>query len=499
MEVWDELEEDRTSIARSSSHATLTSESQTSSQDYLDLARQRRGVASLEDIIKKAHDDTHPGFLCTYRRVIKALGPRPGEATAWIKREVELHCSTCIVCQKIKPAREKCTDRHVGNQLAYAFDVVTLSEPDFDGNRYILVCVDSWSRAVELFPLKQANSTEVFQHLYDVLCRWTTPHEMRCDNAKAFTAWIVRALLARCNVKMHLTAPYAHQSNGQVENCNRRVMDILRSLVLDDRLGVNTQTRWSLLLPQVRRVIMTRTILQHGCTPNDLAYMNCPDTEASIFEREAWMPPVVPSEPEPEWLTKLVQQHLTLINICEEKQDLLFQKLAAIPISAEKQKPILVGDFVFVKMEERKHSKIQAPWSGPYQVIDFPNNDTLSPMALLQHLSTKKTGMFHKNMLKFCDMSALSTIEEAIPYAAKDLFEYEVAEILEHRPSGPRKVAGKLRPKSDYHFRCLWKDLLEDDDNPSWEPWTNSSLRDCEAYKEYLLRPDVAEELGANF
>jgi hypothetical protein len=44
-------------------------------------------------------------------------------------------------------------------------------------------------------------------------------------------------------------------------------------------------------------------------------------------------------------------------------------------------------------------------------------------MALLQHLSTKKTGLFHKNMLKFCDMTALTTIEEAIPYAAKDSFE----------------------------------------------------------------------------
>ena len=120
-------------------------------------------------------------------------------------------------------------------------------------------------------------------------------------------------------------------------------------------------------------------------------------------------------------------------------------------------------------------------------------------MAFLQHLSTKKTGLFHKNMLKFCNMSALSALEEAIPYAAKDLFEYEVAEILEHLPSGPRKVGGKLRPKSDYSFRCLWKDLLEDEDNPSWEPWTNNSLRDCEAYKEYLLKPDVANDLGASF
>jgi transposase InsO family protein len=503
LDLWDPEEGDRTSMPCISSHATFSSESQTMPQDYMDLARHRAGGLTFTELLKSAHDDTHPGFICTYKRVIKALGPRPGEATAWIKDEVKRHCSACPVCQKIKPAREKIF-ANAGTIRSrpfssYAFDVVTLSDPDADGNRYILVCVDSWSRALELFPLKQANSTEVFQCLNDLLCRWGTPHELRCDNAKAFTAAIVRALLSRSHVKMHLTAPYSHQSNGQVENCNRRVMDVLRALVIDDRLGVNTHTKWSLLLPQVRRIIMTRTVLQHGCTPNDLAYMNCPETESSIFANEPWMPPSDPLRDEPSWVAKLAAQHQTLINICDEKQDQLFQKLAEKRDPAGAHRSIFVGDFVFVKMEERKHTKIQAPWAGPYQVIDFPANDPESPMALLQHLSTKKTGLFHKNMLKFCDMTGLQAIEDAIPYAAKDLFEYEVAEVLQHRPAGPRKIAGKLIPKSDYEFRCLWKDLVEDEANPSWEPWSNATLRECEAYKEYLLRPDIIRELGSNF
>jgi hypothetical protein len=134
--------------------AMFPASSQTLPQDYMDLARHRAGGFVLEDILKRAHDDTHPSFLCTYRRVIKALGPRPGEATAWIKEEVKRHCDACPVCQKIRPAREKIfasTGTIRGKPFSsYAFDVVTLSEPDADGNRYILVCVDSWSRAVEL-------------------------------------------------------------------------------------------------------------------------------------------------------------------------------------------------------------------------------------------------------------------------------------------------------------------------------------------------------------
>ena len=407
-----------------------------------------------------------------------------------------------MVCQKIKPAREKLLMRTGSIRsrpfASYAFDIVTLSEPDADGCRYILVCVDSFSRAVELFALKQANAQEVFQALNDVLCRWGTPHELRCDNAKAFTSSMVKALLGRSHVKQHLTSAYSHQSNGQVENCNRRVMDILRSLVLDDRLGVNTSTKWSLLLPQVRRVLMTRTVLQHGCTPNELAYMHCPETEASIFEAEIWMPAQTSEQDEPAWFSKLAKQHEQLIQICEEKQDALIQKLANLNMPNCGRK-LEIGDCALLKLVERPHSKIQAPWAGPYLVISFPNHNPDSQLVCCQHLSTKKVSTFHLNMLKFCDMSLMRTLEEAIPYASKDSFEYEISEVLEHRPTGPRKQNGSLRPKSDYEFKCLWKDIELSDENPSWEPWSNASLRSCEAYLLYTNDPAFIRSNGAGF
>ena len=511
VEEWTEEEEERKRSPQSQGtsniwcNAMLSASSQTLPQDYQDLAYAQSGGFPLEEILKRAHDDTHPSFLCTYRRVIKALGPRPGASGAEIKDQVRRFCDSCLTCQKILPARTKLQIKAGTIRsrpfASYAFDVVTLSSPDADGNRYILVCVDSFSRAVELFALKQANAHEVFQALNDVLCRWGTPHELRCDNAKAFTSSIVRALLSRSHVRQHLTAPYSHQSNGQVENCNRRVMDILRSLVLDDRLGVNSNLKWSLLLPQVRRVIMTRTVTQHGCTPNELAYMHCPETEASIFDNEPWMPAVPTDALEPAWISNLAQQHQLIIDVCERKQDAIVQKLAATTLSnlTQSERKLQVGDCALLKISERAHSKIQAPWAGPYLVISFPRNDANAQMVELQHLSSKKTGLFHLNMLKFCDLTQLSTIEEAIPYAAKDSFEYEIAEILAHRPTGSRRQNPTLRAKNIYEFQCLWKDLDISEDNPSWEPWTNESMRSCEAYLTYTQRPEIEAELGKNF
>ena len=164
-----------------------------------------------------------------------------------------------------------------------AFDTIVLNQPDVDDNRHILVVIDNFSHAVELFPLKRATADAVTTCLHDVLCRWGKPHQVRCDNALAFAAAVTKQLLKRARVKQHFTAPYSHYSNGQVENANRRVMSILRAMILDDRLGPQTHLQWSLLLPAVRRTMMTRTVLRHGCCPNDLAYAFCPENEASIF------------------------------------------------------------------------------------------------------------------------------------------------------------------------------------------------------------------------
>jgi transposase InsO family protein len=498
-------------IADHSAPPAITSADQataTTPQDFRDTAYKASGGFPMEELLRRAHDDTHPNFLSTWRRVIRAVGPQSTADAAKTKDQVRRWCDACLCCQKLQPARSKLL-ADVGSIrqrpfTSYAFDVITLSYPDQDGARYILCCVDSFSRAVELYGLKHANAPSVLECLVDVLSRWGRAAELRCDNAKAFTSMMVTALLKRIKVRQHLTAPYSHQSNGQVENCNRRVMDVLRAMVIDDRLGPNTQTKWSLLLPEVRRVLMSRIVTQHGLTPNDLAYMHCPETEASIFDEENWMPslPQDAAQPEPEWLLKLQQQHEALIDICDEKQTELLQKLAQkneLNRAQQQLRPIQVHDFVLVKLADRPQQKSQPRWLGPYLVISFPDNDPTRLKVTLQHLSTKVVSDFHVNMCKWCDMSMMQQVEDAIPYAAKDSFEYEIEAIMQHTPAGPRKTISGLRNKNEFEFKVLWKDIPIGPDNPSWEPYSNESMRQCAPYQEYLRRPEVVAVLGSNF
>jgi transposase InsO family protein len=402
----------------------------------------------------------------------------------------------------LQPARERVAAR-IGSIKKrpfgeYAFDVIVLNTPDEDDNRYILVVIDSFSKAVELFPIKKASADTVTTCLHDVLCRWGRPYQVRCDNAKAFAASVTTQLLKRAKVRQHFTAPYSHNSNGQVENANRRVMEILRAMILDERLGPQTHLRWSLLLPAVRRVMMSRTILQYGCCPNDIAYMISPENEDSIFAEELWTPgaqELAAGEVDASIAT-LARQHQALIDKCEEIQDAHLTKLAVLQeMEAPDASPILPGEFVLVDMRERPHTKINSPWSGPWQVIEQQDNDPTHPMMLLQHIASKKIDKFNASMCKRCNLDLLSSVDEAIPAAAADNFEYVIEAILDHRPRGERK----RKSKSAYEFLVLWQGLERNEDNPSWEPYDNESLRASEPMEKYCARSEVMAELGKDF
>jgi hypothetical protein len=478
-------------------------ETQTTVEDFRQAGRRWRGGFPDEELIRRCHDETHPSFPVTWRRVVRATGIGPGAEQMKLKEQVRRACDACLTCQKLQPARKRVAAR-IGSIKKrpfgeIAFDVIVLNTPDMDGNRYILTVIDNFSHAVELFPIKKASAEVITTCLHDVLCRWGKPHQVRCDNAKAFAALVTKQLLHRAKVKQNFCAPYSHNSNGQVENANRRVMDILRAMILDDRLGANTHLQWGLLLPAVRRIIMARTVLQYGCCPNDIAYMFSPENEASIFDEEPWMSP---AQQEPadegscEMIDTLQRQHEILLDACEQKLDEHLEELAALhEMEKEDIQPLVPGDFVLVDMRERPHTKVSCPWSGPWQVVEKEDNDDTHPMMTLQHIASKKIERFHASMCKRCNLDLFEKVEDAIKWAASDNFEYEIEAVLDHRPRGERK----RRRRDTYEFQVLWRGIEQSEDNPSWEPWTNESLRTSEPLQTYCARSDVMAELGADF
>ena len=496
--------------ADASAPKRVSTDAQTCDADLRESRKRAAGIFPNRRLIEAAHDTTHASVATTWARVQRACNMAPGTHGAVCRDEVRRYVEACPVCQKLKPARAR-LERAAGAIrqrpfTQYAFDVIVLPEPDANGYRYILTVVDSFSGATELYPLKHSSAEEVVQCLLDVMSRWTRPHSMRCDNAKSFASALMSKLMAAANVRQHFVSPFAHQSNGQVENLNRRVEHVLRVMILDAKLGRPSKNNWSVLLPMVRGIINSKLVHRHGCSANDLLYGATSQREG-IFEDEPWNSGAAPSVagvdaadgPAAERAAMTVQrwreQHDILLASCESAQDDLLQKLADLHPEAAEVDSLQPGDAVLVSVEERSAHKLSARWRGPYLVVDAPEGQRVT----LQHLASRRVGAFDLKMCKRCNLDLMSDVNDWLPLAAQDNFEYVVSEVCDHRPA-ERSVSGKRkRPKSDFEFLVRWADLPVGDDNPTWEPWANQSLRESEPYKTYLQRPEVISKLGADF
>jgi hypothetical protein len=507
-----DLADKRPSVCvEASSPKRVSTDAQTCDADLRESRKRSAGLFPNRRLIEKAHDATHPSVATTWARIQRTCNIAPGARGAVCRDEVRRYVEACPVCQKLKPARAR-LERSAGTIkqrpfTQYAFDAIVLPEADVHGYRYILSVVDSFSGATELFPLKHTSADEVTRCLVDVMCRWTRPHSVRCDNAKSFASALMSKLMAAVNVRQHFVAPFSHVSNGQVENLNRRVEHVLRVMILDPKLGDASKNNWSVLLPMVRGILNSKLVHRHGCTANDLLYGATSQREG-IFEDEPWRqdcePSVCPAgvsdKAAAERATRTVQQwreqHEILLAGCERAQDDLLQRLADLQApEASEVDSLQPGDAVLVSVEERGAHKLGARWRGPYLVVEAP----VGQKVQLQHLASRAVGTFQLDMCKRCDMSLVADVDDWLPLAAQDNFEYVIAEICGHRPEKRSQQGKRKRPKSDFDFLVRWADLPEGEDNPTWEPWSNQSMRESAPFAAYLAQSDVQEALGADF
>ena len=178
------------------------------------------------------------------------------------------------------------------------------------------------------------------------------------------------------------------------------------------------------------------------------------------------------------------------------------QRLAAAARKASESGPrtIMEGALVLAArggLGGRPKGKLQSRFQGPYLVID--RLDPASSLVSCQHLGTKIIENFHMSDLVVVKLDHLSE-EELSASALQDHWTYQVESVTDFKPVGPRRIQGRLRPKSRYQFLVRYDLPLSEevgDENPAWQPWAN--VRHLQAFKTFCARPDIQRQLGDNF
>lgn len=458
--------------------------------------------------LEKVHSDTagHVGALRTYRR-LRLLPDLPEDMTySRLMQECSEFVRACPNCQKMSSLPSPWKDAHFRWIRAPPFreisiDVLEMPYADLDGNLKAFAVIDSFSRALELFPLPAADAPRVAEALYAVYCRFGRFSVVRIDGAKAFVGSVLPLLMTLLGSTCHQIHAFAHWENGQIERAHKEVLRHLRPLILSDRAGANSQRRWNTLLNGARRILMNTVNCSTGVAPNALIYGGFADREEELFTCSADQ--VCASDDIPSFVQELEQEQSALMQRAVDFQQLEFDRIVA---KAEKSPddPLLQGTWVLANREGMPHGrpvdKFQCRRTGPWRVLERP--DPVHPVVQCVHAADGRVVSFHRTELVPFNCDLMDSPEDYARHAQRDFWEYSIDCISAHRPLLPRRQRGcRLRAKSSYEFLVHYKFLpLSDEDgceNPCWQPFHN--VQHLAALQLYCNLPQVQAQLGSDF
>ena len=180
-------------------------------------------AALRHDILVACHDDPtagHLGATKTYEKV------RLRYYWHGMFKDIEHWCRSCIDCAMKKVPRNHHRAPLMPIPVEGAFDRVAMDTlgpfpTTHDGNKYIIVFSDYYTRWPEAYALPSVEAPGIAQLLVDeILARHGAPRTLLSDRGPNFLAAIVQAVCTIMNTRRTHTTAYHPQTDGLVERFN---------------------------------------------------------------------------------------------------------------------------------------------------------------------------------------------------------------------------------------------------------------------------------------
>ena len=139
----------------------------------------------------------------------------------------------CSVCQRDKPPtlpkeELRWTDKGGAPFIGWSINTVGPFPRDKDGNRYLLVVMDPFSKWVEIHTIPSLHSWRVAKFLYDdLVAHWGKLHYIQTDNGTEFAGSFAQLCKGLGIIHHHITIGNS-KANRQVEWRIRTLKDCIR-------------------------------------------------------------------------------------------------------------------------------------------------------------------------------------------------------------------------------------------------------------------------------
>lgn len=338
-------------------------------------------AAKRKEIIRTTHVsnlNAHPGINATISKLKENYWwPR-------LREDVTSEINQCLTCQKQKPDRNRpggtMHSFHIfqpGEQVA--IDLIEKITESLNGNQFIIVAVDMFTRFVEAKAVPDKSAPTLTQFLVEYCGRYGVPHSVLTDNSTTFCNEFTNQVIKVFGAEHFKATPYHSQGNAVVERVNQTLEEKIR-LVLDDPLQ---DRNWDAALPVAVLAINTAYHASLGCTPYEMTFGKRPPLQDKNLTFKA-----TPSD----LYAKLIQSQLkechsnaiAIQTTSQERSKQYFEN---------KRREVLfeIGDTVVIRSPSRS-SKLAPKFLGPYKIVGKTNDvytleDTKNQRVTTRHVA----------------------------------------------------------------------------------------------------------------
>ena len=148
-----------------------------------------------------------------------------------------------------------------------AMDILDPLPETARGNKYILVIGDYFTKWKEAHAMPNMEAATIARIIVnEFVCRFGIPKQLHTNQGRNFESSLIKEVCKILGIVKTRTTPYHPQSGGMIERFNRTVLNMLSTVVSEDKKD------WDLHLPTLMLAYRTSPHETTGATPFSLVY-----------------------------------------------------------------------------------------------------------------------------------------------------------------------------------------------------------------------------------
>ena len=326
------------------------------------------------DVLKQCHDSVYSGHLGAEKTVARIVAK-----FYWFKQltEIQAYVQSCRSCQQIKVPRQYNVAPLTPLTPTRPWELVTTDimgplPNSGDGNKFVLVVIDHFTKWVELYPLPEISAKTVANRLMLTFLRFGIPDTLLSDQGSNYQSELMVELCELLDIHKVRTSPYHPQCDGITERFNRTLQAMITSYIS------NHQRDWDVLLPSLAFAYNTAVHSTTKSSPFELVYGRIPKVPVDLMFEQVNLELYLNPE---QYAAEVKENFLSAFGLVIRNRDLRMDRNKIQHDRKVRAANFELHDLVWLldtAVIQGKCKKLSKRWRGPYKILAKINQSTYS-------------------------------------------------------------------------------------------------------------------------